>query len=676
MRNLNLLNKELNTLHATHAANGEVCVNNFAEECAAMEARGRAKVFMNELATKLTGSYIHKLNDVVTEEEITPLIMNSKKKPTPQSLNATMKMVACYSLIQSGYINAKTIETALNNWIDQDGICTEQTLDTNAIALDLMTEIIKAELVEDQEDQAFIEGAYFAAYGLTETMNINRVNVMNTLWANAEPMMKPLSQPVTWNDNGVCELNNLKMIKGKSKPTAAQVINNKLGVSPFVEALNRMNHTGYRINNAIRVELELWLEAGEMPELAEDEKLAMKQMREHDAKVAIIEELLTLPVNEVFYFAHTADYRGRVYPRGGMTQYQSIKEAKAIFDFAEEVEVKDVKGLYLHVANAHDMDKVSITDRIAWVNENKEEIIAGTLSNNFYAKRAALALREVEETGKTAVICHIDGTCNGTQWTAAMYRDEKAGKHVNLLAATLDCVPQDLYGVIAARACKLLRGKELAAMTKFMRSLTKSPIMVLGYGASENTCENAVRDFLASASFNADAKKINKAIFVAIKMEAPSLTKLTNNLKRILKNAPRHSVTWDAFDLQVTSEYLSTAHLDLKGNSYSGKVLGKAEQDCGKLASGISPNYVHSMDSAHVRAIVRACNYGLSCIHDSIGCPANKVMETNEVIRETFVEINRTDLVENIYNALDKDYTQQRGNLNIDDVLEATYIFS
>lgn len=668
MNNFTNMNSKIAQAHADLSVIGDNDTRATLEiECAEMYSRGQARLYMNDLAASMSGTFIAKLNDVVTEEEITPYITDSSKKPTPQSLNGSLKMVAVYSLIQSGYTNAQTIETALVNWFEQDGINTEQKLCFTSIAADLIEQLKVAELVEQEEGQAFLEGAYFNVYGLTAEYNELRFTYMSNMWNKSEPKMTPMRHPVTWKTDGTCELPNLKLVKGKSKPKLA-----------FIEAINKMNHTGYRINTAIRAELELWIEneAEHAPEMVDDEKVNRSLEAKHDAKCAIIMDLLELPINETFYFAHTSDWRGRVYPRGGLTQYQSIKEAKAIFDFAKEVEIKDTTGLYIQVANAHDMDKVSINDRIQWVKDNHAELMAGTLANNFYAKRAALALREVAETGKTAIICHIDGTCNGTQWTAAMYRDTKTGEHVNIMKADLSDLPRDLYGVIAEAAEKLATGKERAAFIKFGRGLTKTPIMTLGYGASEQTLIKGVTEYLRENEFKADSKKVVKAIMTAIKRKAPSLIRLTNNLKRILKANPMHKLNWSAYDLEVVCQYLTTEHMDLKGNSYTAKLLGKALPDEEALRRGISPNYVHSLDSAHVRAIVRESKVGLSCIHDSIGCPANMVMETNKIIRTTFHHINKIDLVENIYNALGANYTAQNGELDINEVLESPYIFS
>lgn len=668
MENLNVVNetliKEFAIIQA-EADNTSGCLD-LAMECAHLNARGKERFWLPQMATQLMGNMIARVDDVIEEREITVYPVGTGKRT--QSLNGSLKMVALHSALLSGFTDAKTITTALENWLVEDSI--NENLDCDALALELITNMINGEVLNAETGRAITDdGAHYEAYGVTSQINDLRVLTMRNLWERAQPRMQPMKHQITWvadgKGNAVCEIPNLKLMNGKSTVSQA-----------FIEAANRASHTGYMINNAIRAELELWLEAGEMPELPEDEAEALKAVNKYEDKVRIVEELMLLPIGSVMYFPHTADWRGRFYARGGLTQFQSIKECKAIFDFARYVQPKNPKGLYLHVANAHGMDKVSINDREKWVIDNMQEIIKGDLATDIYAKRSALALKEYTETGETNVICHIDGTCNGTQWTAAMFRDAKTAKLVNVMRAALSDIPYDLYGVIAERAAKLATGKEKDALTKFARNLTKAPIMVLGYGASETTILDNVASFLIEHGHTANAKKVAKAILTAIKLEAPALTKLTDNLKRILKAAPRNTLTWEAFDLTVVAENWNTEHLNLHGSSYTAKMKGNAEADNDALARGISPNYVHSMDSAHLRAVILNATTELSCIHDSVGCPADVVLETNELIRVKFHELNQVDLIENIYTALGHSYTAQHGKLDIDEVLEATYIFS
>ena len=128
--------------------------------------------------------------------------------------------------------------------------------------------------------------------------------------------------------------------------------------------------------------------------------------------------------------------------------------------------------------------------------------------------------------------------------------------------------------------------------------------------------------------------------------------------------------------MKIKTLCVNTEHLNLHGTKYTAKLQGRSVPDEKALARGLSPNYIHSIDSAHLRAVTRRAGCDISNIHDSIGVPANDVIRVNKIIREEFHRINKCDLVSNIYHALDTKYTAQMGKLDIDEVLEASYIFS
>lgn len=684
MRNLTLVNQAITTeflaIQQRTELSDEIKYASLENECDYLLARGQALIWLPTVATTLIGTLINKIADVTPEQLIT--VFPEGTGARKQGLNNSIKMVALHGLLISGHTDVKTIHTALDNWIDQDNVILEDetcALLTEQLAEQLVIEFINADIIDAEQGQARTEdGAFYNSHGLTDDINALRTRTIRKMWKNAKPRMQPMRHALLWNIDGTCQLNNLNMINGKSRPAPE-----------FVHSMNYMGNTGYTVNAAIREELELWLERDECPELPEDEAEALKVMNKYNDKVRTVEELLELPTGVTLYFPHTADWRGRAYARGGLTQFQSIKECRAILDFAEYsvIDTTDAKkGLYLHVANAFGRDKLSINSRMNWVEENKTDILNGDFDCGIYSVRARLALDESIQTGKTNIICHIDGTCNGSQWVSAMYRDEKTAQLVNVCKADLDDVPHDLYGVIAETAAKLATGKERDALIKFNRDLAKQPIMVLSYGAGEETLKQACKDFLSANNHPANGDKVYKAIMTAISLKAPSLTRLTKNLKRILKSAPRNTLTWHTPDLQVVAEITNTEHLNLYGSSYTAKLeeFVQSEEDskkrynaeCEALARGISPNYVHSMDSAHLRAVNRIERGGLSCIHDSIGAPAHRLLAVNKTVREEFHRINQMDLVSNIYFALEHKYTQQRGTLNIDEVLQASYIFS
>ena len=61
-----------------------------------------------------------------------------------------------------------------------------------------------------------------------------------------------------------------------------------------------------------------------------------------------------------------------------------------------------------------------------------------------------------------------------------------------------------------------------------------------------------------------------------------------------------------------------------------------------RQVNGISPNFIHSMDAAHLMAVANACHEAgildLSVVHDSFGVHAARVYELRSILRETFAD--------------------------------------
>jgi DNA-directed RNA polymerase len=115
------------------------------------------------------------------------------------------------------------------------------------------------------------------------------------------------------------------------------------------------------------------------------------------------------------------------------------------------------------------------------------------------------------------------------------------------------------------------------------------------------------------------------------------------------------------------------------------KVVDKRKQK-----AGISPNFIHSLDASHLTMFVnkwKERHRFISVIHDSFGFHACDVDEADKMIRSTFVEINKRDLLQDFADGI-KLYNKgmelklimptmpKRGNLDIASVLDSEYFFS
>lgn len=251
---------------------------------------------------------------------------------------------------------------------------------------------------------------------------------------------------------------------------------------------------------------------------------------------------------EEFYFPHKLDFRCRLYPISkGMTP-QGHDLAKGLLTFAYGLPITEENGaagwLALALSAAWGNDKISLDDRIAWVEENEglwRRIAADPLANRewtvtegpnkvdgpFQALAAIFEWVDFLDTGwgfMSSLPVMIDGTCNGIQHLSALLRDEVAGRYVNLTPSEK---PQDIYKVVAVgneewtytdeavqgaveglqRVLERISragGPEAAKANYWLeltgynlpRGLTKRPVMVLPYGGTKDSFFTYVRQWL------------------------------------------------------------------------------------------------------------------------------------------------------------------------------------
>lgn len=179
------------------------------------------------------------------------------------------------------------------------------------------------------------------------------------------------------------------------------------------------------------------------------------------------------------YFPWNMDYRGRCYPMTTTLSPQGDDITKALLVFAEPAPCKnpdDYKWLAIHGANLAGHDKISFAERIKWVKDNEENIIASAndpLGYTWWSKEAEndypmefLAFCNEWKKLKTYIAEHgscvgfkseisiaFDGTCSGLQHFSAILHDEVGGYAVNLTPT--DKV-QDIYSIVADKVNKVL----------------------------------------------------------------------------------------------------------------------------------------------------------------------------------------------------------------------------
>jgi DNA-directed RNA polymerase, mitochondrial len=382
----------------------------------------------------------------------------------------------------------------------------------------------------------------------------------------------------------------------------------------------------------------------------------------------------------VFHFVYNLDWRGRIYPVASSLSPQGDDSAKALLRFARGVPLggDGAYWLAIHGANSFGVDKVSFEDRIQWVEDHTDQIIesanhptTGTmwwceadapftfLAFCFeYAKlQRWLDGGNEQETFESHIAVAFDGACNGLQNFSAMLRDPVGGKATGLVPGER---PADIYTQVKDAAQRIIDadaagGNEVAQrwVGKMTRKLAKRNTMTVPYGVTlRGMRDQLYAELTDSAPENrgADADYLAKCNHEAISQVVVAARLAMDWLRGAAKVAASNGlpVSW-----KTPAGFLAVQdYREAEGDIIDFTVLGRrfklvVQKDGDKLsprkqALGISPNFVHSLDAAHLMRTVLFCKADgiddFAMIHDSYGCHAGHASLLRDNLRQAFVD--------------------------------------
>ena len=213
--------------------------------------------------------------------------------------------------------------------------------------------------------------------------------------------------------------------------------------------------------------------------------------------------------NEVLWFPHNLDFRGRAYPLAPLINHMGSDLPRSLLLFAKGKPLgrDGFEWLKLHTINLTDMKKKeSIASRLAFAEEMLPEML-DSAKNPLTGRRwwlesdapwqtlsacmevaAALECPEGVENYVSHLPIHQDGSCNGLQHYAAIGRDSLGASAVNLVPSEL---PGDVYSEIAniveqKREEDSVAGNDIAKNLEgiIRRKVVKRPVMTTVYGVT------------------------------------------------------------------------------------------------------------------------------------------------------------------------------------------------
>lgn len=417
------------------------------------------------------------------------------------------------------------------------------------------------------------------------------------------------------------------------------------------------------------------------------------------------------------WFLYFADWRGRYYPATTGISPQGTDISKSMLEFANGKPISDptAEQFFLLLGSTKfGFDKGSISERVQWVHENHELIMACAdeplLHTDFWYREADKKTRyqflawcfEYAEYKRfpsgfvSRLPVSLDGTCNGLQHYSAMLRDSVGAKATNLLPANR---PNDIYAQVAGVVTNLLESMSPAdfpALTReskplsvyevdffrsawlhhgISRSLVKRCVMTLPYGSKKFSMGRFIKgdymmdihpeefdtdDYTDAANFLGDI--VWKAIGIVVEKAVGGMGYFQGTSRAITRKKGVEVIQWPSMTgLPIVQDYWKTEYVQFRSVRGGGARL-KCLVETDKIdklghANGIAPNIVHSLDAAHLTFVTLAAEKAgidsFAMIHDDYGTHAADTALLFKLIREEFVKMYEQDPFTQIAEALE-----------------------
>lgn len=431
---------------------------------------------------------------------------------------------------------------------------------------------------------------------------------------------------------------------------------------------------------------------------------------------------------EGFFYPHNLDFRGRAYPMHPYLNHLGSDVCRGILEFSEGRPLGEsgIRWLKIHLANlfAGGVDKFSLEGRVTFTENHLDDIFDSAdhplegsrwwlnAEDPFQCLAVCINLSEaLRSSSPEAYISHIpvhqDGSCNGLQHYAALGRDKLGADAVNLVAGDK---PADVYSGIAARVLDIIKKdaqkdpeespdalRARILVNQVDRKLVKQTVMTSVYGVTYIGARDQIKRRLKERNAITDDSELFGAACYAAKVTLTALGEMFQAARAImswlgdcakiiaLENQP---VRWTTpLGLPVVQPYrqlgrhlIKTSLQVLTLQRETEKIMVKRQR------TAFPPNFVHSLDGSHMMMTAVACKQAglrFAGVHDSYWTHACDVDEMNRILREKFVELYETPILENLLENFEKSFPKlsfpplpDRGDFDLKDVLQSPYFFN
>ena len=371
--------------------------------------------------------------------------------------------------------------------------------------------------------------------------------------------------------------------------------------------------------------------------------------------------------DEPFHLTYRCDFRGRLYPVQRLN-YAREDHGRSLFQFANGKRLglnhDDLDWLEIHCASCYGKSG-SWQQRCDWVKSNRELICdiaadsAGTV-NHWYTLdkpfRFVAACRELAAAwaNPSDFVTHLplafDGSCNAFQHYLLIGRIREGAELVNLIDHPE--APHDIYLDVIKRARSMIEDDKVDFAEWWrkrlrnydeqeLRKLLKSPVMTSGYGVQYDGVYNQLSAKIGDLT-RAASNYMHDILETAGEEIIPGVKYVKDcvrGIQKILADGDVPMISTSPTGFPMVNMYSEPI---IETRYYGGKEFNVAvgwQDDLikQKAINASAPNFVHSLDAAHLIRVVNAAaeeGIDLVTVHDSYSFLAPQARRGNQLIRE------------------------------------------
>ena len=408
-----------------------------------------------------------------------------------------------------------------------------------------------------------------------------------------------------------------------------------------------------------------------------------------------------------------------IHAANSYNQSYTIKELEKL----EWTETNYVSDLVVDGIPDLSVDKMSLEDRQKWSEENTE-LFWNIAEDPVATKDIWMAAEKpwvflsicfeicayhgsllTDEEHYSQLPIAIDGSSNGTQHLAAMSKDEVAGRMVGLMEQEK---PIDFYIIVAKGILNRNVGTDLGKilaeipMKLIRKGISKRGTMTKAYDAGIKCIADIIYMDCYDAGMTTKygitktiAKKLSKDLVQTYNAICSGPVSIKNYLQALVKHRVdkqnEDTVCWmspSGFPCVSEKWIMNKKKVELPFTQGRIQVVVHEQTTrpaMHEMISGISPNYVHSMDAAHMSLVIveleKSGILSFGAIHDSFSVHAEKVPELLHITKETFIDIYdrnifkdmRSQIISN--DPLFTDAEPRKGKLDLKELMYSDYFF-